>query len=143
MIEIGISIGECEQIMKKFKLAATLMMIQAIFMEIATGLGVITLFFLRGSLEGAADYFSFIVPYLNEHLMLMLIMSLIFGIVRLIGAVGLWKNRMWGLALSLINCVVTMVLMIFMLPAGIMDGILSCAALILMLWAYYGDRKIV
>jgi hypothetical protein len=29
---------------------------------------------------------------------------------------------MWGLVLSVINCVVTIALMMFLLPAGIMDG---------------------
>ena len=61
----------------------------------------------------------------------------------MIGAYGILKNRMWGLALSVINCVVTMSLMIFMLPAGIMDGILACTALIIILTQYFGDKKIV
>ena len=50
---------------------------------------------------------------------------------------------MWGLALSVITCTVTMVLMTFMLPAGIADGLLSCTALILLLTQYFGARKIV
>lgn len=69
-------------------------------------------------------------------------MGAIYGVVRVIGAVGLWKNRMWGLALSVINCVITMALMIFMLPAGIMDGILATTALLLILLQYFGNRKI-
>ncbi len=73
----------------------------------------------------------------------MSIAGLIYGVVRVIGAVGLWKNRMWGLVLSVIICVITMALMIFMLPAGIMDGILACSALILILVQYFGNRKIV
>ncbi len=73
----------------------------------------------------------------------MSITRLIYGIVRVISAVGLWKNKMWGLVLSAINCVITMALMIFMLPAGIMDGILACSALILILVQYFGNRKIV
>ena len=56
---------------------------------------------------------------------------------------GLWKNRMWGLALSLINCVITMALMMFMLPAGIIDGILATSALILILTQYFENKKIV
>ena len=68
---------------------------------------------------------------------------MLYGIVRVIGAIGLWKNRMWGLALSIINCVITMALMMFMLPAGIMDGILACSALILILTQYFGDKKII
>ena len=53
------------------------------------------------------------------------------------------KNKMWGLVLSVINCVITMGLMMFMLPAGIMDGIFVCSALILILIQYFGDKEII
>lgn len=62
--------------------------------------------------------------------------------IRLIGAIGLLKNRMWGLVLSVIICIITITLMMFLLPAGIMDGILAGSALILILMGFYGDRKI-
>jgi len=86
--------------------------------------------------------FSFIVPFFNEHLYLMMVMSGVFAALRVVGSIGLLKNRMWGYALSLINCSVTLVLMIFMLPAGIADGILSGAALLLLLFARYGKTPI-
>jgi hypothetical protein len=35
-----------------------------------------------------------------------------------------------------------MVLMIFMLPAGIVDGFLACPALILILTGYFGKKEI-
>ena len=50
---------------------------------------------------------------------------------------------MWGLVLSVINCVITMALMMFMLPAGIMDGILAITALILILTQYFENKKII
>lgn len=49
---------------------------------------------------------------------------------------------MWGLVLSVINCVITMALMMFMLPAGIMDGILAITALILILTQYFENKKL-
>ena len=67
----------------------------------------------------------------------------IYGVIRIIGAIGLWKNRMWGLILSIINCILTMALMMFMLPAGIMDGVLACSALVLILIGYFDKKKIV
>ena len=74
---------------------------------------------------------------------MMIIMGVIYGVMRIIGAIGLLKNRMWGLALSIINSVTTIILMMFMLPAGIMDGILAGSALILILMQYFGDKKII
>lgn len=89
-----------------------------------------------------AHGFSFIVPFFNENLYLMMVMSGLFATLRIVGAVGLLKERMWGYALSVINCVITLTLMIFMLPAGIADGLLSGTALLLLLFARYGSQKI-
>lgn len=129
--------------MKKYKIAAILMIIHGGFMEIGGGLFLIPVLLFGSDSFDVGKYFSFIVPYFQENLYLMMIMGGIYGIVRLIGAVALLKNKMWGLVLSVINCVMTMVLMIFMLPAGIMDGILACSALILILTKYFGKMKII
>lgn len=129
--------------MKKYKIASILMFIHGAFMEIGGCLCLIPVFILGSEKFDINKYFSFIVPYFQNNMNLMLIVGTIYGIIRVIGAVGLWKNRMWGLALSIINCVVTMTLMMFMLPAGIMDGILSGSALILILTQYFGNKKII
>ena len=71
------------------------------------------------------------------------IAGLVWGVIRLIGGIGLFKNRMWGFALSIINCVIAITMMMHMLPFGIMDGILGSAALILILTQYFGKKKIV
>ena len=112
-------------------------------MEIGGCLCLVPVFILGDNQFNIEQYVSFIVPYFKDNMDLMLIMGVIYGIVRIIGAVGLWKNRVWGLVLSIINCVVTMILMMFMLPAGILDGILACSALVLILVQYFGDRKII
>ena len=52
------------------------------------------------------QYISFKVPYFKDNMNLMLVMGAIYGIVRIIGAVGLWKNRMRGLVLSVINYII-------------------------------------
>ncbi len=92
--------------------------------------------------ETVSRGFSFIVAFFNEHLFLMMAMSGLFAARRILASIGLLKNRMWGYALSVINCSVALVLMIFMLPAGIADGIRSGAALLLLLVARYGKTAI-
>ncbi len=129
--------------MKKYKIASILMFIHGAFMEVGGCLCLIPVFVMGSDRFDINQYFSFIVPYFKENMNLMLVMGAIYGVVRIIGAVGLWKNRMWGLALSVINCVITMALMMFMLPAGILDGIFAAAALILMLTQYFGTKKII
>lgn len=128
--------------MKKYKIAAILIIIHGGIMELGGCLALIPFLIYGTDKANVGQYFSFIVPYLQENLYLMLIMGGVFGIVRLIGAIGLLKNRMWGLVLSVVNCVITIALMIFMLPAGIIDGILAYTALILILTQYFGKMKI-
>ena len=129
--------------MKKYKIASVLMMFHGAFMEIGGCFCLIPIFILGADKFNINEYISFIVPYFQENMDLMLIMGMLYGIVRVIGAVGLWKNRMWGLVLSILNCIITMILMMFMLPAGIMDGVLACSSLILILTQYFGDKKII
>lgn len=119
------------------------MIIHGGFMELGGCLALIPVLALGSDSFNAGQYFSFIVPFFQENLHLMMIIGGIFGVVRLIGAIGLLKNRMWGLALSVINCIVTMILMVFMLPAGIFDGIFACSALILILIQYFGAKKVI
>lgn len=128
--------------MRKYRVASILMIIHGGFMEIGGCLALIPVLAMGSDKIDMSSYFSFIVPYLQENLNLMIVMGGIYGVVRVIGAIGLLKNRMWGLVLSIINCVITMALMIFMLPAGIMDGILACTALILILMQYFGNKSI-
>ncbi len=128
--------------MKKYKIAAVLMIIHGGVMEIGGCFAIIPALILSSDRFDIGQYFSFKLPYFQENLYMMIIMGAIYGAVRVIGAIGLLKNKMWGLALSVINCVLTMALMMFLLPAGIMDGIFACSALILMLTQYFGDKKI-
>ncbi|WP_181064360.1 hypothetical protein [Pseudoclavibacter sp. AY1F1] len=129
---------------RRLRLAAVLLIVQSVLMELSVFVGLIALLASgvpQQSVIDRADIFA--LPYLNENLYLMMAMSGIFGTLRLIGAIGLWRNRLWGLALSAINCAVTMTLMLFMLPAGVLDGILSGTALVLMLGGWLGARSIV
>ena len=129
--------------MKRYKIAAWLMIIHGGFMEIGGVLCALPALILGSGKFDIGQYFSFKLQYFQDNLYQILFMGPIFGVMRIIGAIGLLKNRMWGLALSVINCVVTMILMMFMLPFGIQDGLLACIALVLILTQYFGNRKII
>lgn len=129
--------------MKRYKIAAWLMIIHGGFMEIGGVLCALPALILGSGKFDIGQYFSFKLQYFQDNLYMFLFMGAIFGVMRIIGAIGLLKNRMWGLALSVINCVVTMILMMFMLPFGIQDGLLVCIALVLILTQYFGNRKII
>lgn len=119
------------------------MILQGALMELGAFLMLIPVVVFGLSADTISQHFSFSLPYFQENLVLMMVMSGIFGVARIIGAIGVLKNRMWGFVLSLINCTVTMILMVFLLPAGIVDGVFTVVALWLLLTGYYGKRKIV
>ena len=128
--------------MKKYKIAAVLMIIHGGFMELGGVLCMIPALMFGTDKFDIGQYFEFKLPYFQDNLYFMMVIGAIYGVFRLIGAIGLLKNRMWGFVLSVINCVITIALMMFLLPAGIMDGILAGRALVLILMQYYGDKKI-
>lgn len=140
--QIGILVEEYTD-MKKYKIAALLMIIHGCFMELGGILAMVPALLIGTDKYDIGQYFEFKLPYFQDNLYMMMVMGAIYGVFRLVGAIGLLKNRMWGLVLSVINCVITITLMMFLLPAGIMDGILAGSALILILMQYFGDKKIV
>lgn len=129
--------------MKKYKIAAILMLVHGGFMELGGIFAMIPALLIGTDKYDVGQYFSFKLQYFQDNLHMMMIMGAMCGVLRLIGAIGLLKNRMWGLVLSIINCVITIALMMFLLPAGIMDGILAGSALVLILLQYFGDKQIV
>lgn len=126
----------------RIRTAAVLLLVQGILMELSAFVALPILLLLQADLSMMGNYFRFIVPYFQENLFLLMGMSGIFGVLRVIGAVAMWRDLLWGLALSVVMCAVTLVLMIFMLPAGIAAGILSGGALILILRAWFGSARI-
>lgn len=128
--------------MKRYKIASILMIIHGAIMEVGGCLCLLPLIFSKSDALIDDIAFSFIVPYFNDNLILTCLAGAIYGSVRIIGAIGLAKNKMWGFVLSVINCVITLALIMFMLPAGIIDGILASVALILILQAYFGNKEI-
>ncbi|MBS3178926.1 MULTISPECIES: hypothetical protein [unclassified Pseudoclavibacter] len=124
------------------KWAAALQLVQGVLMEGIPFLGLIVLLAVDADASVMERGFSFIVPFFDEHLYLMMAMSGVFAALRIFGAIGLLRNRMWGFALTLLNCFITLTLMMFMLPAGIADGLLAGSALVLLLMARYGTTPI-
>ena len=91
--------------MKRYKIAAWLMIIHGGFMEIGGVLCALPALILGSGKFDIGQYFSFKLQYFQDNLYMILFMGAIFGVMRIIGAIGLLKNRMLGLALSVINCV--------------------------------------
>lgn len=128
--------------MRNYKIASLIMIIHGGFMEVGGAFCFVLAVFFGKDIFNIGKYFSFKLPYFQDNLNMMIVTGVIYGVVRTVGAIGLLKNKMWGFMLSVINCIITMILMLFLLPAGIMDGVFASSALILMLTQYYGNKEI-
>ncbi|KDP89904.1 MULTISPECIES: hypothetical protein [Clavibacter] len=124
---------------RELRAAAVLLLVQGVLMEGLVAVGLVVLLALGIPQAAITDHAEvFALPYLRENLYPMMAMSGIFAALRITAAVGLWRDRLWGLALACAMCVVTLVLMVFLLPAGLLDGVLSGTALVLLLHARLG-----
>ena len=88
------------------------------------------------------DYI-FAMPFLRDNLIMIGVIGIIFGLLRIAAAIGLWRNLLWSWWLAMIICIITLILMIFMVPSGIGDGILAGLATVWLLIARYGKLKII
>jgi len=120
--------------LKKIKIAAVLLMIHGII-EVA---GLVALF----PIANGTSYVTFKMTYLQDNLIFVSVLGVIFGISKIISAIAIWRNRMYGLILGSMNCFLVLLLCMFFLPVGIVDALLALPALILLISGYLGKRLI-
>ena len=69
-------------------------------------------------------------------------LGILWGLVRFVAAWGTWSLNKWGLALGISMSLITMIASVSVIPAGVADTILAAPALGLLLYAWFGSRKI-
>jgi hypothetical protein len=68
------------------------------------------------------------------------IFGALWGLARLIAAVGAWSLRTWALILGITLSIMTVVAAITIIPAGVTDTFLALPVLILLLYAWFGNE---
>jgi hypothetical protein len=86
---------------------------------------------------------KFIFKPLQDNAKMTQLLGGIIGVIRIIAAIGIMMNLMWGFALGVLICVITYAIMTFYLPFGIMDGVLSGIILLVLLITYFGGKTII
>jgi hypothetical protein len=72
----------------------------------------------------------------------MLLIFLSFTALRITAAIGILKNRLWGLWLALISTVLTLCVMPLFLPFGALDGVIAAPLLVLLLVGQFRNKPI-
>lgn len=124
--------------MKALRVAAVLMVVHGVI-EFS---GLVALAVFGGRMSGSG-FSPFAWDFLRDQAIPMAILGGVFGALRIVAAVGVRRNLLWGVALGLVMSVVTVVLMVFMLPSGLMDAALAAPTLVLLLTGWLGGRRAV
>ncbi len=66
-----------------------------------------------------------------------------FAFLRLVSAVGLLKNRLWGFWIGIVNLVLSMILAVLFLPFGGIEFIVCGVILVFLIVGYCGKRPVV
>jgi drug/metabolite transporter (DMT)-like permease len=122
--------------MKKLRIGAIILIIYGAI-EILGGSAAVF------SANGSMPFYTFSWSYLQSNALMVLVIGIILGALKIIAAIGIIKNLMWGMVLGCINCIIMLLLLTFYLPAGITDAILSGTALFFLLLGYFGRKQIV
>ena len=77
---------------------------------------------------------------LEQNAFVIAIFGALWGLARIIAAVGAWSLRKWALILGISLSAITMVAAITIIPAGVTDTFLALPALILLLHAWFGHE---
>lgn len=79
---------------------------------------------------------------LAENVVLISIFGVLWGITRIIAAIGILRNRKWAAALGILISVITLITSISIIPAGVMDSLFAIPVLILLLIGWFGSEPI-
>ena len=72
----------------------------------------------------------------------LMVIGLIWGMTRFAAGWGIWTMKKWAVMLGVLMGVITMTAAINVIPAGIVDTILSAPVLILLLYTWFGRETL-
>jgi hypothetical protein len=85
---------------------------------------------------------QFIIGDLAAHWQMTLGFSVVCGLLRLAAAAGILRKMLWGWLLGIILSVITLTVLTWYLPMGVMDAVFSGPVLLLLLVGRYPEAKI-
>lgn len=80
---------------------------------------------------------------LEQNVWTVAMIGVLWGIARLFAGWGAWFFRKWAVILGIILSVVTIVAAVTIIPAGLTDTLFSVPVLIFLLYAWFGNQKVI
>ena len=122
------------------RIASILLILHAI-MEIA---GLLALFSPIQKFAQAMENFGGMVEktQLASNMVPIVLLGVLWGTTRFIAAWGIWSLKKWAISLGCTVSIVSLVVAISIIPAGVIDTFLSVPVLILLFYTWFGNEKI-
>jgi hypothetical protein len=79
---------------------------------------------------------------IGENITSIAALGILWGLTRFAAAWGTWSLRKWGLALGITMSLVTMVVAVTVIPAGVTDTLIAGLVLALLLFTWFGNQKL-
>ena len=114
--------------------------IASIFLILHGLIEIVGLLFINSMPQTMTSFGGLTGSLLEQNAQVIGVFGALWGISRLIAATGAWSLRKWGILLGIILSMITLVAAIMIIPAGVMDTILALPALILLLYAWFGNE---
>jgi len=70
------------------------------------------------------------------------IVGAVWGITRIAAGWGIWRIRKWAVMLGILMSVITMAASINIIPAGMVDAVLSAPVLVLLLYLWFANESL-
>jgi len=123
-----------------------LLLFSAILLILHGFIEIMGLFALFAPAEYASQYFvnfgGMNPAALSENVALISMFGLLWGITRIIAAVGILRRRKWAMTLGILISSITLIASISIIPAGVMDTFFAIPVLILLLNAWFGKATL-
>jgi hypothetical protein len=78
-------------------------------------------------------------PLFEADALIISIIGGVWGITRFVAGWGIWSTKKWAIALGIVMSTITMMAAIDIIPAGVLDTILSAPVLVFLLHAWFGQ----
>ena len=105
-----------------------------------------TVLLIHGIIEISAILMPFapagLLDNFQEGLGFWAVLSVIYGLSRVVSSFSIWSLKKWGIALGIALSITTLIVAPSIYPFGVMDLPLAVIVLICLLYAWFGDEKL-
>jgi hypothetical protein len=99
------------------------------------------LFMIQALADSLETFGSLDKTQLDANAIPIVLFGVVWGLGRLVAALGAWSSQKWALALGMALSLATLISALTIIPAGVTDTLLAIPTLACLLRAWFGDQQ--